>query len=174
MKTHVFLWNNYLWTAILILTLLFLACLFNLKPFVFLTILNSLFLGAITAQGFVFGQYFIYTVVRRDEYSGPRQWILSAGLDKLAYLLVVTYSLTHRSSASIEVPIDWQLLLSRYVIILSSVMQVFAPDFGENFFYGANRKFMIIGLIAGIVMATLVLLAKFSPALGLPLGIEPL
>lgn len=167
-----FVLENYIFTFIAVITAVFLLAYNYIADSYFLLILNSLYLGCIVSTIFIYGYFFFHTLFNLGTYSRERQFTISVGLQHLAYILIVTYSATYRRPEGSEsVPVDWQILLSRYVIIIATTLQVFSPDMGQSLFYGVNRKVLLVSMAIGFVIAVFVMLIQVNPSFSNALGL---
>lgn len=167
-----FIFENYIFTFIAVLTAIFFVGFRYIPDSYFLLILNSLYLGSITSTVIIYGYYFYHTMFSRDTYTRERQFTISVGLQHLAYILIVAYSATYRRpEGSTEIPVDWMILLSRYVVIVATTLQVFSPDMGQSLFYGLNRKVLLGGMAVGLVIAVIVMLIQVNPTVASALGL---
>ncbi len=167
-----FLFENYILTTLAFLVLAFCFMHIYVPGHILLLILNSLYLGCIVSTVIIYGYFFIYTVFNMSEWGRDRQFTLSVGLQHLSYILVVVYSASYRTPvADPDLPVSWTLLLSRYVAIVATTLQVFSPDMGESLFYGLNRKVLLAGFFFGALIAFFVLFVQLNPALAAALGI---
>ncbi len=160
-----FILENYVLTLLFIFTAAFFLGLHYFDSRVFLLLLNAFYIGQMVAIASSFGPYFIYIIFSYDPYTRARQYALTTGLQHLSYLLVVTYSITARRYGGYgAVAVDWQLLLSRYVILIAGFLQLMAPDLGRPLLYGMSRKALWAGSIVGMVTAGGVLWLQFWPS----------
>ena len=167
-----FVLENYIFTFIAVLTAIFLLGYNYVSSSYFLLMLNSLYLGSIVSTIFIYSYFFIHTIVSFEAYTRERQFTISVGLQHLGYILIVAYSATYRRpEGSTEVPVDWMILLSRYVTIVATTLQVFSPDMGQSLFYGINRKVLLAGMAIGICIAVFVMLIQVNPSFSNALGL---
>lgn len=167
-----FVFENYIFTFIAVITAIFLLAYNYVAQSYFLLILNSLYLGSIVSTVIIYSYFFIHTLTSFEAYTRERQFTISVGLQHLGYILIVAYSATYRRpEGSTEVPVDWMILLSRYVTIVATTLQVFSPDMGQSLFYGINRKVLLIGMAIGFCIAVLVMLIQVNPSFSSALGL---
>lgn len=165
MKRNVdYVMENYVYTGVALSTLMFWLFYSQFGNRNFLLLLNAIYAGQISAISVIYGAYFIYVISSHERWNRGRQYVVTTGLQHLAYFLVVTYSITNRRyGRNATISVDIQLLLSRYVALIAGFLQLTAPDLGKPFLYGFSRKVLWSGTALGIIVALLVVYVQFAP-----------
>lgn len=125
-----------------------------LEPDTLIIALNSMFIGTMISISVAYGTILVPAIFGVRPYDEVR--VLAIGIfgGWLAYGIVVISAIYVRAS---DLPTSTLAITAfgRWIAINSAIIQVIAPDFNQNrsFFYGRDRKLLIIGIVLGALFA---------------------
>lgn len=124
-----------------------------------ITILNGVFIGTMLSITVAYGPLFWRALIGdKSVFPDARQLIVGYFGAWLAYGLVV-YGSTHTHVSDLPTTPLVETAVSRYIAIISAVVQITASDYGKGVFYGRDRKVLWwaigAGLFAGLVVIIL-------------------
>lgn len=138
----------------------------GLEPDTLIMTLNALFVGTMISISVTYGSILVPAIFGIRPYDDVR--VLAIGIfgGWLAYGIVVLSSVYVRA---VDLPTT-SLLISafgRWVAINSAIIQIVAPDFNQDrsFMFGRDRKLLILGLCAGVVVALVTYMIQAEEAL---------
>jgi hypothetical protein len=124
---------------------------FTFPPQTLSVLLNGLFAGAMTAIGVTYYKLLWDAWFNPDDFNRVRQMTLTIGGQWVVISLFITTSI-YTNSGNFPVSYFVASLFARYLATVVAVFQVTAPDYGDGLFYGADRKFLWLGLIVGTLV----------------------
>lgn len=128
-----------------------------LSPLDFLILLNGLFAGSVVGVLITYGQLVWQTIIDRRAYNRARHMTLGFALAWIAISLAVAASI-YAISRGIDNPsINELTLIARWVYIVAAYLQITAPDFGVNMLDHRNRRLLLVTLMAGLLVAAVVI-----------------
>lgn len=121
--------------------------------------LNGLFVGSMTAIGVTYYKLLWDAWFNPYDFNRVRQMTLTIGGQ---WIVISLFILTSAYINYAELPSTFFIstLFARYLATIVAIFQVTAPDYGDGLFYGADRKFLSIGLIAGAIAGLAVVLLQ--------------
>lgn len=128
-----------------------------------ITILNGVFIGTMLSITVAYGPLFWRALIGdKTVFPDARQLIVGYFGAWLAYGLVV-YGSAHTHVSDLPTTPLVETAVSRYIAIISAVVQITASDYGKGVFYGRDRKVLwwaigaglLVGLGAIILQATM-------------------
>ncbi len=124
----------------------------GLDPGTLIITLNSLFVGTMISITVSYGGVLFPAMFGVKPYDDVRQMAIGIMLSWSAYGMVVISSVYVRAADLPTTSLLWSAL-GRWIAINSAIIQITAPDFGQGFFYGRDRKLLWGGLLAGSIFA---------------------
>lgn len=123
------------------------------------SLLNGLYVGSMTAIGVTYYKLLWDAWFNPDDFNRVRQMTLTIGGQ---WIVISLFILTSAYLNFAELPTSFYIstLFARYLATVVAVFQVTAPDYGDGLFYGADRKFLGLGLIAGAITGVAVVLLQ--------------
>lgn len=126
-----------------------------------MSVMNALLAGSIVTVAISFSRYIYYAISSADPWSRARQFGISTGVVWASIVCLLLASIQRHGTSTYNPNATYFTdILSRYLAIIAATMQVFAPDFGKNLFYGTERKLFIIGSLAGAVVAIILIVLQ--------------
>jgi hypothetical protein len=151
---------------VLISALIFYLMIMFLDPNTLIILLNSLFVGTMISISVAYGSILIPAIFGIRPYDDVR--VLAIGIfgGWFAYGLVVISSI-YVNAADLPRSVLAITSIGRWIAINSAVIQIVAPDFNQekSFFYGRDRKLLILGLFLGVAFTALVFYLQAEEAL---------
>lgn len=114
-------------------------------------LLNGLYAGAMTAIGVTYYKLLWDAWFNPNDFNRVRQMTLTIGGQWLVISLFICTSI-YVNSANFPTTYIISSLFARYLATVVAIFQVTAPDYGDGLFYGADRKFLGIGLLTGLLV----------------------
>lgn len=121
--------------------------------------LNGVFAGTMAAILVAYFTLLRKAILGVHPYDRVRQMTLGFFLCWLAYCVVVLASIYTRASG-LDANSTVMTAGSRYLAIIAAVLQVTAPDFGLGLFHGRDRKILTAGVLSGLAVAAIAILAQ--------------
>jgi hypothetical protein len=122
-------------------------------------VLNSLYAGSLFGIIVAYWRLIIATVAGSPPFDRARQYALGVFILWAAYSGTVLISIYVHASG-IATPTYLMIIASRYAAILAAWLQVTAPDFGEGFFAGRDRKVLWIAVALSIAASMVLIIAQ--------------
>lgn len=114
--------------------------------------LNALFVGVMFSITVTYGRVIFPALIGRSQYDDVRQLTFGLMLCFAAYGLSV-YNSIYIRAADMLVTTLFATALQRWLFINGAIIQITAPDLGKGMFYGPDRKWLWVGLLAGLFAA---------------------
>lgn len=143
--------NNMVLSIVLAILVSFAGLYFTFSPVILNVLLNALFAGAMTAIGVTYYKLLWDAWFSPDDFNRVRQMTLTIGGQWVVISLFIWTSI-YVNSGNYPTTFVISSLFARYLATLVAVFQVTAPDYGDGLFYGADRKFLGLGLTVGIIV----------------------
>jgi hypothetical protein len=140
--------NNVVIATIVAILLSFAGLYFIFPPHALSVLLNGLFAGAMTAIGVTYHKLLWDAWFNSDDFNRVRQMTLTIGGQWLVISLFIIVSI-YANIAYLPPTVYMATLFARWLATVIAILQVTAPDYGDGLFYGADRKFLLLGLIIG-------------------------
>lgn len=143
--------NNTVISIALAVMISFAGLYFTFDPATLNVLLNGLFAGAMTAIGVTYYKLLWDAWFSPDDFNRVRQMTLTIGGQWLVISLFIWTSI-YVNSGNYPTTFVISSLFARYLATIVAVFQVTAPDYGDGLFYGADRKFLGLGLLVGLLV----------------------
>lgn len=128
----------------------------TVPPAPLIIIFNGIFVGVMVSLSIAYFNLIKYSILNTYDFDRSNQFALGVAIAWLVIVIGIFNSVYVRSSESSVAGSDLTALI-RYLAIFAAVVQVTALDFGQNIFYGRDRRLLLIGGIAGLIVAILVI-----------------
>jgi hypothetical protein len=117
-------------------------------------VMNAFLFGGMVSLFIMYSRYICYVLSEPSEWNRARQFIASTGVLWAAMFAMTAASIWRNSTTSYNiVNTNFLDILTKYLAIIASQMQIFAPTHGEKMTFGDERKTMIYASIVGAVVA---------------------
>lgn len=146
--------NKRLVLVVIAIVLSFAGLYFSFTPSTLVILLNGLFIGAMAAIGVTFHRLLWDAWANPDDFNRVRQMTLTIAGQWLVIMIWVLTSV-YTNAADMPTYAFASVAFARYLATIVAIFQVTAPDYGDGLFYGADRKFLGLGLIIGTAIAML-------------------
>lgn len=145
--------------VILAIVASFVGLYYIFPPSMLSVILNGLFAGVMMAIGVTYYKLLWDAWFSPDDFNRVRQMTLTIGGQWVVISLFIVTSI-YANSGNFPATYFAASLFARYLATVVAIFQVTAPDYGDGLFYGADRKFLGIGLLLGVIMGVGVVFAQ--------------
>lgn len=145
--------------TLLAIVLSFIVLYFSFSPSTLISLLNGLLAGAMASIGVTYHRLLWDAWVNPNDFGRVRQMSLTIAGQWVVIILGCTTSIYIRS-ADMPSTAFATVSFARYLAIWMAIFQVTAPDFGQGVFFGADRKFLGLGIISGLAVAVATILAQ--------------
>lgn len=165
-RIYTLLTNTFLHYALLAACVFFAAA--ALVPTnVLIIALNGIFIGTMFAISIAYGELMWDAIWgNKRKYDDVRQMVAAIFIGWAAYGISVASSVYLKA-----IDASGQALIltaaGRYLAVIAAVMQITAPNLGEPFFYGRDRKLLWAGVAVGLIVAVVLMLVQATNALAL-------
>lgn len=133
----------------------------------FITILNGLFVGTSVAVGLAYWRLFVDAMF--GDKTGPYKRVRQMTWGFFILWLAVFFGASGSIYTKImDMPTQTTvvLALSRYFAITAAVVQVTAPDYGQDIFHGRDRKVLAGSAALGLAVAIILIYLQGTSAEG--------
>lgn len=151
--------NNVVIVTVLAILLSFAGLYYTFRPALLAVLLNGLFAGAMTAIGVTYYRLLWDAWFSPDDFNRVRQMTLTIGGQWIVIGLFITASI-YANFADYPSTFYTATLFARWLATIIAVFQVTAPDYGDGLFYGADRKFLGLGLTVGVLVGAGIVLLQ--------------
>lgn len=129
-----------------------------------IVMLNGIYFGSIIGIVVTYWGLIKATIIGAPPFDRARQYALGVFAIWLAYTATVFISIISRAAGDDVTPY-YIVAASRYVAIIAAWLQVTAPDFGDGFLFGRDRKILWSAVTISIIISIFIIFAQSQAVL---------